>query len=194
MNVLTSPTFWIIIGAIILIMALIGYLAEGTDLANKALSKKPKENKGKEEPKTTVEEVVPIATAGISPSAIPGQEQWQTNLDNQFNNSVVAADAPIEVLNVKEEPSAWSDDIPKVDDRQETIHNVPTIDDWSMMPTNNPEASTELPEIQLDNPNKTEANEEMFPDIKPGDLEPSQLVGEPEINNSASSDSDIWKA
>lgn len=193
MNILTSPTFWIIIGAIVLIMALIGYLAEGTDLANKALNKKTKEKKEKEE-KQTVEEVIPTPVADINAKIFPDQS-WQTNLDNQLGNSVVAADAPIEVLKVQEEPNAWSDNAPKIDERQETVHTVPTVDDWSMIPNDSQTPSTDLPEVQLDNLNKADMSNdsEMFPDIKPSDLETPVSIEEPEVINNNSNE-DIWKA
>ncbi len=188
MNILTSPTFWIIIGAIVLIMALIGYLAEGTDLANKALNKKTKEKK------ETVEEVIPTPVADINAKIFPDQS-WQTNLDNQLGNSVVAADAPIEVLKVQEEPNAWSDNAPKIDERQETVHTVPTVDDWSMIPNDSQTPSTDLPEVQLDNLNKADMSNdsEMFPDIKPSDLETPVSIEEPEVINNNSNE-DIWKA
>lgn len=179
MYILTSPTFWIIIGAIILIMALIGYLAEGTDFANKALDKTKKENNPAP---TTVSEVVP------TPININAESQPSSNISENQNNGIVSTDSPIEVLNVQGEPSAWTDDAPKVDEKMETVHNVTSLDDWSVIPN-----TTELPEVKLENPNETPANNDpMFPDIKPSDLE-STPITEPTINNE-NTEENIWKA
>lgn len=220
MSVLTSWTFWVILGVIVLVMALIGYLAEGTDFANKALEKKPKEKKVKEEP---VKEIKPKSFDELK-NEIPAE----AGLGTLASGEVVDVDKPIEVLNVGDEtPSAWTEETPVEDERQETVVNVPTIDDWSVIPE-----SGELPEVKLDNLEPTTETSEpveepmtveepvqevtsetvdsdIFPDIKPSDLEPTPeitvesdpfeeapVVMEPGTEDKAEenkNDEDVWK-
>ncbi len=218
MNILTSTTFWIILGAIILLMAIVGYLAEGTDFASKALNKKTKDKKekGKSDPKP-----VPEVSSQPPLSAEENSNATLTSIP------VVATDAPVEVLKVEDgSPSAWTDDIPKEDVRHEVIHNVPSIDDWSTMPTGDA-----LPEVKLDRlepdtsipndslpesvvPMETDPasqEEPMFPDITPADLipdssdqlelpvdsfeeAPAQLADPNEVTSpDAKKTEDIWK-
>ena len=92
MEFFSNWAFWIIIAVIIVMLAIIGYLAEGTELGPK------KKNKKKNETKVTGE---------------------------------------VEEINITEEtnaPSAWTGEIKK-DERHEQVHDVPTIDDWSSIPT-----------------------------------------------------------
>lgn len=124
MNIIT----YIIIGAVIILMAIIGYIADK--------NKKPKqENK-------------------------PTQPTSET---------------------LNQGAQTWSEKSKPKDERQETIHKVPTVDDWSTIPTN----TDQLPEVQLENPNtqpetQNDDMEPIFPDIKPTDLEIPELK-EPEI-------------
>ena len=108
MNVLTNPIFWLLIGAIVFVMALIGYLAEGTELAKKASKKTEKEDK---KPSKAVPDVIPEAVT----------------LNNLVQNTI----APTE----QGAPSAWSGEIKKEDEKKETTYEVPAADDWSVMPT-----------------------------------------------------------
>ncbi|MFR2584941.1 MAG: hypothetical protein ACLTAK_00060 [Bacilli bacterium] len=64
-----------------------------------------------------------------------------------------------------------------------------------MIPNDSQTSSTDLPEVQLDNPNEADMSNdsEMFPDIKPSDLETPVSIEEPEIINNNSNE-DIWKA
>ena len=189
MGVLTSWTFWIILGVIVLVMALIGYLAEGTDFANKALEKKPKEKKEKPKKEEKVKEIKPKSFEQLE-TEIP----VNAGLAAFASGEVVDVDKPIEVLKVSDEevPSAWTDDTPIDDERQETVVNVPTIDDWSVIPESN-----ELPEVKLDELTENNSDEveettvatptepveevstidsDVFPDITPSDLEPSSEI------------------
>ncbi|MEI3508917.1 MAG: hypothetical protein V8R01_07510 [Bacilli bacterium] len=65
----------------------------------------------------------------------------------------------------------------------------------TMIPSDSQTSSTDLPEVQLDNLNEADMSNdsEMFPDIKPSDLEISVSIEEPEIINNNSNE-DIWKA
>lgn len=112
MTVLTSWTFWLIISAIIIVMALIGYLAEGTDLVKK-----------QEKPKT---DNIPVPEIKEEKPELPVEKQ-----------AVVSADSPIEILNIQNEPTIWSDNAVMPDERQEQVHNVPTQDNWMEMPVIN---------------------------------------------------------
>lgn len=102
----------IIIGAIIVIMAIIGYIAD-----KKGMAKKPV----KEE----------------RPQVKPQEPQIET----------------------------WSEDAKPKDERQETIHKVPTMDDWASLPEN----ENQLPEVDLENPNlkeeTIETSEPMFSEL-----------------------------
>ncbi len=186
MNILTSWTFWVILGAIILIMALIGYLAEGTDFAKKALTKEPKKEKLKKE-KTKKENII---------SAAPIPEQTALPIETAEDNFVVSVDKPVEVLNVGDEitPDSWDAVIPKVDTTFEKVHNEPSLNDWSTIPSS-------LPEVQLDNLETPEEN--VFPEVKQNDLDiavepvelpadifeqaPAELGPQEQIND------DVWK-
>ena len=181
MAIISSYIFWIIISAIIIVLALIGYLAEGTEFANKALKK-------------------------------------QKNDVAKTDTGVVEADLPVEVLKVKDDPSAWTGDVPAVDERQETEHKVDSVDDWMNTPNVNeiPKISKEEVQKAMDNSDSLASSQnseseeddinskdivtsnqdifddsqEMFPDIKPEDLEPIDSV--PEGNQDTDTDT-VWK-
>lgn len=92
MTFLTNWVFWAILGVIIVLMAIVGYLAEGTDLLKKK-DKKPKKEK--------VTEV--------------------TTPENTDSN----------------QPSAWTGEVKKEDEHHEQVYTVPSVDDWSAIPTVN---------------------------------------------------------
>ena len=146
MAVFTTSTFWVIVGIIIVLLALIGYLAEGTDIIKTKKTAK-KETQNSEE---TAEENMhtPVIIGG---SKLP------------IGVSVVRSDGPIEILNVKD--TLWSDDFKMPDPTQTTIHDVPSMDDWSSMPEIIP------PQNNENNVEETNDDEEMFPDITMDDFE-----------------------
>ena len=82
MVVITNWVFWAIIAAIILVMAIIGYLVESSELNKKRVIEEEK----------------------------PEETKEQENL-------------------------LWSENAPKEDERQETIHTVEQADDWTTIPT-----------------------------------------------------------
>ncbi len=129
MTFLTNWVFWVIVIAIIIIMALIGYLAEGTELDSK--SKKKNKETNTETPKN-VEEVALVT---------------ETN-----------------------EPSAWTGEIQK-DERHEQTHDVPSIDDWTTIPTDTIENNTISAET-IQNNNDTQMFSEMTPNSTTPNTEP----------------------
>lgn len=184
MAIMSSYIFWVIVAAIIIVLALIGYLAEGTEFANKALNKK------------------------------------NSNL-GKTDTGVVQADLPVEVLKVQDIPSAWTGDIPVVDERQETVHKVDSIDDWMNIPNvseapkvakediqkamnnSNSSADTQNSDVNATDEEKKDLertsddaqdifdnSQEMFPDIKQDDLEP---VVSPSTDNQDIDTETVWK-
>lgn len=157
MAVLTSWTFWLLVGTIIVIITLIGYLAEGTDLVKK-------QKKSKLKQKTQPEPVQEIST----PPIVVGGSKIPVGV------SVVTSDGPVEILNIKD--VLWSDDAPKPDPTQTTIHNVSSIDDWTSMPEITPSEKSEEKSA------KPEENDQMFPDITIEDFEKPTETNKSEIN------------
>ena len=178
MTIISSYIFWVIVAAIIIVLAAIGYLAEGTEFANKALNKKK-------------------------------------NDAVQTDTGLVKADLPVEVLKVQDAPSAWTGDVPIASERQERVHTETSIDDWINVPNNISAPKIEKkdiqkamkndnnPDINVSDASKNESNDieadgqgifdesqEMFPDIKPEDLEPLESVNP--VNQDAGEDT-VWK-
>lgn len=155
MAFLTSWIFWAVLGAIILIIAIIGYLSDNSEDKKVTTNTAPQN--------TSVPEITTPTTPAPANSVAEG---------------------------------LWSDKAPKSDEKQETIHTVSSVDDWSQMPQitpttpqnnefitvpNNPStepvSTPETPVIQPElvqeiQPDINNESEEMFPDIKPSDLEP----------------------
>lgn len=143
MNVLTNPIFWLIIGAIIIVMALIGYLAEGTELAKKATKKTEKEDK---------------KTSKAVPEVIPEPVTLNSLVQNSENN--LTENNSITNVNEQNAPSAWSGEIQKEDEKKETNYVVPAADDWTVMPT-----TEQLPQVNLED-NKPEETTNTLSDTK----------------------------
>ena len=118
MTFLTNWVFWVIVITIIILMAIIGYLAEGTELGPKS-KRKPKE------------------------------EQKESNNVEE-----------ISVTEEANEPSAWTGEITK-DERHEQVHDVPSLDDWTNMPTETPAV---LESKQVEEAEETELFNEISPD------------------------------
>ncbi|MBQ9011065.1 MAG: hypothetical protein IJ093_00235 [Bacilli bacterium] len=166
MAILTNLIFLLLVGAIVIILALIGYLAEGTKLFK--TTKKTKQEPAKQQP--TPKPTPAIVGGSKIPVGVP----------------VVTADWPVEVLNIKD--TLWSDDAPKPDPNQTVVHEVPKDDDWTTMPetpSQQGEVNTEenLKEI-YENTDGT-----MFPDITVEDFE---TPTEPENNKDSESSETIW--
>lgn len=110
----------ITIGAILIIMAIIGYVAEKNGLVKK------KEEKSQEQ--------------------IPEVSVNESNLGAE----------------------TWSENAKPKDEHQETIHKVPTMDDWSSIPTDGlPKTENLTASEKVDNTQ----DEPMFPEINSTDLE-----------------------
>lgn len=122
----TSWIFWVIVAAIVVIMAIIGYLAEGTKLGSKSKNKQNEEKENKEE----VEEIL-VAE--------------ETNA-----------------------PSAWTGEVKK-DERHEQVHDVPSVDDWTNIPT---DTVAETPAIEKPVEETTELFSEMTPNSTTPSVEP----------------------
>ncbi len=125
MELLTNWIFWAIIVAIVIVMAIIGYLAEGTALGSKKSRKK--------------------------------QGQANTSEVNEINTE----DAPA--------PSAWTGEVKAADKTHEQIHEVPTAEDWTTLPTTSPETVAAAPQV---------GNEEtLFNEKAPENKEPEVSIG-----------------
>jgi len=104
MTFLTNWVFWAIVIVIVILLAIIGYLAEGTTLGPKNKKKQQQQNN----PEKDVEE--------------------------------------IKITEENNAPSAWTGEIKK-DERHEQVHDVPSVDDWSTIPTDTMIPSIEEPLI-----------------------------------------------
>lgn len=122
MEILTDKTFWIIIGVIILLMAIVGYLADGMDLT-KNKKEKPKKEKNKKLKEKEIEEI-----------------------------PLVNSDYPVEVLKTDETPNAWTGNIETKDKNETQIYNLTAGDDWQGLPTleTNTNEYSETPQNDID--------------------------------------------
>lgn len=177
MEILTNWMFWIILFAIIFVMALIGYLSEGTDFAKKALAKIPKEEKPKkEEPKEKIEE----PTLDV----MPENAGLATMVDN------TPADPSVEVLNV-EGDNVWNDNVTPKDETAETVYNAPA-DDWSFIPMTNEEVNVEPVNENVDNSlTATSSQDTVNKEAEP--VNDNLSVETPQDNNQSLDDDDVWK-
>lgn len=169
MNVLSNPIFWLLVGAIVFIMALIGYLAEGTELAKK-VSKKPKAKKEDKKTSKAVPDVVP-------------ENVTLSNLVQNNENITPPTEAA---------PSAWSGEIKKEDEKKETTYVVPAADDWSTMPTSDmvPSAPVEPAQTTVVGDKGTDSNKEseekssnvdVVPEVEQGSSTLKKLLPREEI-------------
>jgi len=180
MEILTNWMFWVILFAIIFVMALIGYLSEGTEFAKKALAKIPKEKKPKKEkPKEKVEE----PSLDVMPES--------AGLATMVDNTPTDASTNVEVLKVDGD-NVWSDNVPK-DETAETVYNAPA-DDWSFIPmTDEPKATEPLNEnvVSNDDALMTDSSQDVVnKEVKPVS---DNLAVETPQDNSQSLDDDVWK-
>ena len=123
MTFLTNWVFWAILGVIIVLMAIVGYLAEGTELLKK------KDKKVKKEKVTEI-------TTPTNPA--PAQ------------------------------PSAWTGEVKKEDEHQEQVYTVPSINDWSTIPTVN-ETVNATPNIE----SRTLSQNMPFSNMNPNSITPN---------------------
>ena len=156
MNVLNNPIFWILIGAIVFVMAIIGYLAEGTEIAKGVSKKNKKDDKkaSKATPETIPETarlntLVQNSNSNISVSKEPISEKAvEPTSIQQINEVKTSAEAATSVEHTTEKPasvepvapapleqSAWTDNVQPEDEKKETTYVVPAADDWSTMPS-----------------------------------------------------------
>ncbi len=85
MEILTDKTFWIIIGAIILLMAIVGYLADGMELTKKSREKPKKEKKKTKEEK----EEIPLVNSDYPIEILKTDETpnaWTGNIETEDKN------------------------------------------------------------------------------------------------------------
>ena len=123
---------WIVIGAIFVIMAIIGYVAEHSG------------NKNVRKEQVNIPEV---------------------NVSN---------------IETKEETATWSLNAKPKDEKQEILHKVPSMDDWTKIPS----TEDKLPEVKLDVPKEevkganVVENQPMFADVVTSKSNISEPTGE----------------
>ena len=207
MAILSSYIFWIIVGAIIIVLALIGYLAEGTEFANKALKKK------KSDVTTPVvsEEVLVKSDLPVEVLKVPETPSAWTDASMQKDEKMevvhkeTSIDDWVNIPNVNEIPKISKEEIEGAmkntsdeaskDDSDEASKDASTqsLDDNSADSSNSestPEATDDSLEGQTNESNQDLSSQEMFPEITPADLEPEITpIVETEENNNDS----VWK-
>ena len=138
MEILTSMTFWIVIVVIIVLLAIVGYVAEGTILAGKKQEKE--KNEKKEE---------------------------------------------------KEALSAWTEDAPAMDDRQEKVYNT-ADQSWLDMPDVTSATETLEPKADAQEPKK-----EIIPEVSVTPMSESigtaPMPSAPQENSSLPTDTPVSK-
>ena len=163
MAIVSSYIFWVIVAAIIIVLALIGYLAEGTEFANKALHKK---NGDLEQTDTGVVKAdLPVEVLKVqeNPSAWTGDVPIASERQEMIHK-VDSTDDWMNVPNVKDAPKVTTEDVQKAMDDNK---------DFSNSAQNNNENVSDVDDANSqENQDIFDDSQEFFPDIKPEDLEP----------------------
>lgn len=159
---------WIVIGVIVILMAIVGYIADKTDFGRKTFDKKVKETKPKEEPKVEIEEEVE--------ERIPEADSFEeeVSLANAFNEIPEETSEKTEESNEEIDPSLFEP--------------LPDID------MNNYEIGSDLPEVEVTSLNEIESGNENEEKKESEVITESEEKKEvEEVSTEQQTDDDIWK-
>ena len=171
---------WFIIGGVILLMALIGFIAEKTNFGRGSGDKKEKKSKKKEEKQAIVENV---PSEPIIENDIPEAESINTNLEITEEQPEPSNEMPIEEdLTVPLEPN-------KEEGKVEDI--IGNIEEDLTVPFGDNVVSNES--VENNNEVKDIAPEEMKEEILESPIEEELKLPKIESLETEESDEDVWK-
>ena len=173
MEFITDNLIWFIIGGIVLLMTIIGFIAEQTDFGRKNFEKKVKTEKPKKVKKEQNKEIKEENITLEATEPVPVVEENQI-VDN------VALEPAIDFENVTQENVSNS------------VINEPTLEELSV-PLESENSDLVQPVVIEEELNETYENQnDSFVAVQPEDLKLPEL-DTIENTNSVAEDDDIWK-
>lgn len=171
---------WFVVGGIILLMALIGFIAEKTDFGKKPLKEKKVAKKESEEIKKTDEEVKPV----LEPSLEASEGENLDTLD----------------FDIKDDSEGTSETVAKedtVEDFLDTDVSEPVTANTNTEDLNAPFGDNEEKSVEEDKNEEMTSDEEVKPVLEPSlekiDEEKLPLPEIDKIDDNDDEDDDVWK-